>query len=240
MNEQRTRFEHLSVELFHLIFEYLAPHELLQAFTNLNDRFTAILAQQSLCLPNNRLMTYGLYQNYISKISDYASQIVYVHLSERYAPHAVDELLSEVCGDNDSFTLPALKAVTIQDVSPDTFHSLIEESSLLTNVRSLTFDTSHPHDYDCYHYPDYVHWIDIDYILPLLNNLPNLCSLLLRISSGFHDSYIDEMKSFVPLINVHPQLHTLSINECSRHLFVELLDHGLLPKLCRLNVVFSR
>ena len=234
MNEERTQLEDLGVELFHLIFECLAPHELLQAFNHLNSRFTAILAQQPLCLPNNRQMPCELYQNYISKINDYASQTVYVHLSERYAPHAVDELLSEVC--DDSFTLPALKAATIEDLPPETFLTLIEKSSLLTKVQSLTVDMSE----DSYHYPDYVHLIDIDCILPLLNNLPNLCSLSLRISPGFRDNYINELKTFVPLIKTHPKLHTLSIHECSRQFFVELLDHGHLPKLRRLDVVFSR
>ena len=236
MNEERTQLERLSVELLHLIFEYLAPHELLQAFNNLNNRFTAILARQPLCLPNNRQMTYELYRNYISKISCYASQIVYVHLSERYAPHAVDELLDELC--DDSFALPALKAATIQDLPPNTFLSLIEESSLLSKAQSLTFDMS-LHD-GCYHYSDYRHAIDIAYILPLLNNLPNLCSLTLRILPSFSCGYIEGLNSIVPLIKTHPKLHKLSINECSRQMFVELLKHGHLPKLGRLDVVFSR
>ena len=236
MNEQRTQLEDLSVELFRLIFEYLAPHEILQAFSNLNNRFTPILAQQPLCLPNNRQMPYELYRNYISKVSCYASQIVYVHLSERYAPHAVDELLAEVC--DDSFALPVLKAATVQDLPPNTFLSLIEDSSLLSKAQSLTFDMS-LHD-DCYHYSDYVDSTDIDYILPVLNNLPNLCSLSLRISPCFSGHYIDELNSIVPLIKTHLKLQTLSINECSRQLFIELLEHGLLPKLRRLNVVFSR
>ena len=235
MNEQRTQLEDLSVELFRLIFEYLAPHELFQAFTHLNSRFTAILAQQPLCLPNNRQMPCKRYLDYISKISDeYASRIVYVHLSERYAPHAVNDLLAEEC--EYPFTWPALKAATIEDLPPNIFCSLIADSSLLTEVQLLTFDMYH----DCYHYPDYDHSLDIDYLSPLLNNLPNLCSLSLRIYPRFTDDYIDEMKSFIPFIDPHPKLHTLSIYECSRQLFVELLDHGLLPKLRRLNVMFSR
>jgi hypothetical protein len=236
MSEERTQLEDLCVELFRLIFDYLTPHELLQAFNNLNKRFTAIIDQQPLCLPNNRHMTYELYHDYVSKISVFASQIVYVHLSERYAPHAVDELLDEVCRDDDSFALPALKAVTIQDVPPDTFRVLVDESSLLIKAQSLTVDLSD----DSYHHSDYVHSMDIDYVLPVLNNLPNLCSLSLRISPGFSDTYIDEMKRIVPLIKPHPKLQTLSINECSRQLFVELLGHDHLPKLRHLNVVFSR
>ena len=234
MSDKRTQLEHLSVELFRLIFEYLAPHELFQAFDNLNSRFTAILARQPLCLPNNRRMPYELYQNYISKISAYAPRLVYLHLSERYAPHAVDELLSKVAGE--SLTLPALKAAIIEDLPPNTFISLIEESSLLIEVRSLTFEMSE----DCYHYSNYGHSIDMDYLLPVLNRLPNLCSLCLRMSPLFTEGFIDELKSFVPFIKTHPQLHTLSIDECSRQLFAELLGGGYLPKLRRLNVVFAR
>lgn len=38
-----TSFEHLSVELFYEMFSYLQLHELLAAFSNLNNRFTTIL-----------------------------------------------------------------------------------------------------------------------------------------------------------------------------------------------------
>ena len=68
MNAQRSKFEHLAVELVHLIFKYLAPHDLLLAFKNLNRRFTAILAQQPLCLPNNQHMSHDLYLDYITSI----------------------------------------------------------------------------------------------------------------------------------------------------------------------------
>jgi hypothetical protein len=235
MSEQRSRLEDLCVELFHLIFAYLAPHELFRAFNNLNKRLTAILAQQPLCLPNNRQMPCDLYLDYISKVSsDYASRIVCVHLSERVAAHAVHDLLAEEC--DEPFTLPALKAAIIQDLPPDTFLTLIEDSSLLTKVQSLTVDMSQ----SSYHYPEYAHAMDTDYIIPVLHNLPNLCSLSLWISPGFSKTFIDQLNLFVPLINAHPKLHTLSINECSRQLFVELLDHDLLPKLRRLHVVFLR
>jgi hypothetical protein len=180
-------------------------------------------------------MPYELYRNYISKIGVYASQIVYVHLSERYAPQAVDQLPAEVC--DDSVTLPALKSVTIEDLPPDAFLVLFDKStSLLNKAQSLSLNMSH----DCYHRSDYAHATDIDYILPVLNNLTNLCSLSLRISPDFSDTYIGEVKIIVPQIKTYEKLHTLSINECSRQLFVELLGHGHLPKLRRLNVVFSQ
>jgi hypothetical protein len=187
MSEQRTRFEHLCVELFHIIFEYLSPYELLYAFHNFNNRFTAILAQQPLYLPNNQNMTYGTYLDCISRITQHASQIIYLHLSERYAPHAVDEFLSEV--SHKTLVFPALKAVTIEDVSPDTFITLLNNSSILSKLDSLSVDLSD----NGYHYLDYNNSIDIDYVLPLLNNLPALRSLYLRISPRYNSRYIDEL-----------------------------------------------
>jgi hypothetical protein len=84
MAERRSLFEDLPVELFYLIFEYLAPHDLFFTFKNLNRRFTSILNQQPLCLPYNRYMNFDLYLKYISSIiPEHVSQIVYLNLSER-------------------------------------------------------------------------------------------------------------------------------------------------------------
>src|ERR1700734_4109266 len=127
MNEQRTLFEHLSVELFRLIFEYLAPHDLLFAFNNLNQRFTVILAQQPLYLPNNRHMNFNLYVKYITSIiPNHISQIIYLNLSERRAPHAVDLFLSVV--PLEAHNWPALKAVTIEDVPCHTLELLLDDN----------------------------------------------------------------------------------------------------------------
>ncbi|CAF1233584.1 unnamed protein product [Rotaria magnacalcarata] len=50
-----------------------------------------------LCLPNNRQMSIQLYCHYLKKIvSKHASQIDYLHLSERSAPCAVDYFLSQL------------------------------------------------------------------------------------------------------------------------------------------------
>ncbi|CAF1421910.1 unnamed protein product [Rotaria sp. Silwood1] len=115
MTEQRSCLEYLSAEIFYLIFTYLAPHDLLRAFKKLNKRFTTILIQQPLCLPCNRHMNLKLYLRYLTKIiPKYASQFVYLHLSERRAPHALNLFISEV--PLDKSTWPKLQAVTIEDV----------------------------------------------------------------------------------------------------------------------------
>ncbi|CAF1389734.1 unnamed protein product [Rotaria magnacalcarata] len=91
MNERQFLFQDLPVERFCHIFKYLASHDLLNAFERLNRRFDIMLAQQPLCLPNNRQMSIQLYCHYLKKIvSKHASQIVYFHLFERSAPCAID------------------------------------------------------------------------------------------------------------------------------------------------------
>ncbi|CAF3253539.1 unnamed protein product [Rotaria socialis] len=84
MNERQFHFQDLPVELFRHIFEYIAPHDLLNAFERLNRRFDIMLAQQPLWLPNNRQMSIQLYCHYLKKIvTKHPSQIVYLYLSER-------------------------------------------------------------------------------------------------------------------------------------------------------------
>ncbi|CAF4749003.1 unnamed protein product, partial [Rotaria sp. Silwood2] len=79
MDKQPTLFEDLPVELFHVIFEYFAPHDLFMAFNNLNQRFTCILARQPLFIPNNRNMNISLYFDYLTSIiPNHLSQIVYL------------------------------------------------------------------------------------------------------------------------------------------------------------------
>ncbi|CAF5105725.1 unnamed protein product [Rotaria magnacalcarata] len=112
MNKRQFHFQGLPVERFRHIFKYLVSHDLVNPFERLNQQFDIMLAQQSLCLPNNRQMSIQLYCYYLKKVvSEHASQIVYFHLSERSAPCAIDYFLSEV--RLNKFTWLSLKAVTI-------------------------------------------------------------------------------------------------------------------------------
>jgi hypothetical protein len=234
MNEQRSLLEHLSVELLYLIFEYLAPHELLLTFQNLNQRFTAILAQQSLCLPNNRRMKFGLYIHYISLLPNYVSQVNYLHLSERRAPHAVNWFVSEM--PLDKLTWPALKAVTIEDVPCHILESLLYDSALLSHVHSLSIDIGHRR----YHHSEYNEFTDFNILIPVLNCLPELRSLYLRITTPSFINYASKFDELCPSITIHRNLHTLKIVQCSRELLVKLLSNGHLLQLRRLRVVISR
>jgi len=234
MNQHHTQFEDLPIELFGLIFEYLQPHDLLHAFKKLNGRFKSILAHQSLCLPNNRLMTPKLYCNYLTKIlPKYASQIVYLHLSERHAPHAVD-WFNSVLPSNSRFW-PALKAVTIDDIPREVLEILLRDSSFLHKVHSLSLDVG----FDRYYCDEYDDCSDFGFLIPILNSLSELRSVNFRIfnqSVYYNKSKPDQR---CPRMNIHQNLQILLIRICSKELLVELLDNGHLPQLRQLRIDIS-
>ncbi|CAF4986031.1 unnamed protein product [Rotaria sp. Silwood1] len=234
MTEQRSCLEYLSAEIFYLIFTYLAPHDLLRAFKKLNKRFTTILIQQPLCLPCNRHMNLKLYLRYLTKIiPKYASQFVYLHLSERRAPHALNLFISEV--PLDKSTWPKLQAVTIEDVPCHLFGTLLDDNSFLSNIHSLSLDIDH----DRYHHSQYEQFTDFNIVVPLLNFYPQLRSLYLRIGDRLSQNYLSLFDQHCPRINIHQNLQILTIDECSRELFIKLLNDGYLPRLRRLSVIIS-
>ena len=162
MNKRQFHFQDLPIELFRHIFEYLAPHDLLNAFERLNRQFDIMLAQQPLCLPNNRQMRIELYYHYLKKIvSKHASQIVCLHLSERSAPCTVDYFLSEV---------PSLKAVTIEDISRNVLEVLLYHCSFLSKIHSLSLDVGY-HRFYCDQYDE---CFDFGIVIPVLHCLPQL------------------------------------------------------------------
>ncbi|CAF4803890.1 unnamed protein product [Rotaria sp. Silwood1] len=230
MNEQPRLFEDLSVELFNLIFEYLTPHDLFLAFNNLNQRFTSILAQQPLFIPNNRYMNLNLYLNYlISIIPNHISQIVYLHLSERRAPHAVDLFLSTVPLEAHNWS--ALKAVTIEDVPFHALEALLDDNSLLSNVHFLSIDIG----IDRYHHSEY-NIYDFNVVLPVLEYLSELRLLRIRMHTHMNDNYSIDFNRYCPPMVIHQNLHTLMIHECSKELLVLMLNNGHLSQLYRLHV----
>jgi hypothetical protein len=236
MSEQRSLLENFPIELIYLVFEYLSPHDLLYGFSNLNKQFTAMLVQQPLYLPNNRHMHFNVYLDYINSIiSKHVSQIVYLHLSERYAPHAIRQFISEV--PLKTLNWPALKAVTIEDVPFYILSSLLNHSSFLSNVYSLSYDIDHWQYYYFYH--DYLS--DFNIVIPLLNGLPELRSLNLCMNnSRLNENYTAEFSRCTTPLIIHQNLHTLTIIECSLELFDKLLNEGHLPQLHRLRAALSR
>jgi hypothetical protein len=75
-------------------------------------------------------MSHELYLDYLTSIvPKHASQIIYLHLSERYAPHAVDLFYREL--PLDTLTWPALKAVTIEDLPLGLLGVLLYDTALI-------------------------------------------------------------------------------------------------------------
>lgn len=234
MTTQRTLFEHLSVELFCLVFEYLSPHDLLFAFNDLNQRFTAILAQQPLCLPNNHRMSHELYNEYLASIiPNNMSRIVYLNLSELRAPHAVRLFLSKL--PLEAVHWPALKAVTIEDVACDILQCLLTTDSLLSNIHRLSIDIG----FKQYHCDDY-DFFDFNLLIPVLNYFPKLCSLYIRMPCHMNRKYGAHLKKYFLPMNIYQNMQTLTIDTCSREIFVMLLSDGHLPQIRRLCVSLSK
>jgi hypothetical protein len=179
-------------------------------------------------------MNFDLYLDYITSIiRNHVSQIVYLHLSERRAPHAVNWFLSEV--PLKTLTWPTLKAVTIEDVPPDALETLLKDSPILSNVHLLSIDVCH----DRYHYSEYDECFDFGIIIPVLYSLPELRSLYFRIAPHLTSNYTSELDQHCPSMDIHYNLHTLTIVECSRELFIKLLNNGYLPRLRRLRVALA-
>ncbi|CAM4974813.1 unnamed protein product [Rotaria socialis] len=152
MNKRHFHFQDLPVERLRHVFKYLAPHDLVNPFERLKQQFDIMLAQQPLCLPNNRQMSIQLYYYYLKKIvSKHASQIVYFHLSERSASCAIDSFLPEV--PLNKLTWLSLKA-------------------------SLSLDV----DYHRFYCDQYDEFFDFVIAIQVLNCLPQLHSLYLRLA----------------------------------------------------------
>ncbi|CAF4064315.1 unnamed protein product [Adineta steineri] len=231
-----TLFEQFPVELIRSIFEYLSPLDLLNAFEELNSRFSSIIREHPLCLPNNRRMSLNVYEDYMEYVlPEYSSQIVYLHLSEHRTPHAVDSFFNKMY--DQKYLFSKLKAITIQDIPFRLYDSLLDDILPLFNkLESLTIDLNADH----YHHSDYNQWTDIDFLVPILNSFPQLCSLYLKISPVYDKNYLNDVNMISSSMSSHMHLHTLSIDQCSRQLFVELLSKNRLPKLRNLRIKFPQ
>lgn len=234
MNQRQTHCEDLPPEIFGLIFAYLAPHDLLRAFSKLNCRLERLVEQHPLSLPNNRSMSYALYSRYLTEIvPKRLSQMAHVHLSERYGPYAVRHFMHKLPIESDSW--PALRAVTIEDVPEHVFEALLIDSSFLPRVQSLTLDIGDQEDDD----DAYEGCNDVFIVTAVLHFSPELRSLSLNLP---HQSMIDEpttlnQHSFP--VSIHRHLQILSIKQCSSELLIALLENGCLPQLRRLNASIS-
>ncbi len=125
--------------------------------------------------------------------------------------------------------------MTIEDVPCHILESLLNDSPLLSNVHSLSIDIG----FKRYHYSEYNDFADFGIIIPILNTLPELCSLRIRMNTRTHNNFTSEFSEHSFSLHSHQNLHTLTIVQCSRELLVVLLNNGYLPELSRLHVSLS-
>ncbi|CAF4558061.1 unnamed protein product [Rotaria socialis] len=188
MNKRHFHFQDLPVERLRHVFKYLAPHDLANPFERLKQQFDIMLAQQPLCLPNNRQMSIQLYYYYLKKIvSKHASQIVYFHLSERSAPCAIDSFLPEV--PLNKLTWLSLKA-------------------------SLSLDV----DYHRFYCDQYDECFDFVIAIQVLNCLPQLHSLYLRLANAPVNDYAEEIDTYELDYVEDERLVQLAAIHCWHHL----------------------
>jgi hypothetical protein len=137
-------------------------------------------------------MNFDLYLDYITSIiRNHVSQIVYLHLSERRAPHAVNWFLSEV--PLKTLTWPTLKAVTIEDVPPDALETLLKDSPILSNVHLLSMDVGH----DRYHYSEYDECFDLTLPAIILPNWINIVLPWIFITIYTHSQSLNVQESYL-------------------------------------------
>ncbi|CAF4490009.1 unnamed protein product [Rotaria socialis] len=179
MNERQFHFQDLPVERFLHIFKYLAPHDLVNPFERLNQQFDIMFAQQPLCLPNNRQMSIQLYCHYLKKI--------------------VSKHASQIV----YFHLPKRNA----PCAIDYFLSDVRLNKLtwLSLKASLSLDVGY-HRFYCDQYDE---CFDFGIAIQVLNCLPQLHSLYLRLASHAskstryffmtHDNIENELLLPIPL-----------------------------------------
>ena len=232
-----TRFEDLSVELFREIFEYLASHDLIAAFDNLNSRFVSIIRQLPLYLPNNANMSIDIYRSYIVDIlPKYRSQIVSLHLAEGRCIGAVDWLLCKVEDYLFSAFTTTLRVIKLIDIHRSTFESLINHFHLVHHVHTLSIhldiDMS---NVDTLYY-DQSQYMEKAYYWPTIASaLPKLQSLLIFYNECMFDSTAIFNYDHMTL-PIAQNIETFTMNDCSWLLITTLLNNGHMPRLRRLFI----
>ncbi|CAF2029011.1 unnamed protein product [Rotaria magnacalcarata] len=159
MNERQFHFQDLPVERFRRIFKYLAPHDLVNPFERLNQQFDIMFAQQPPYLPNNQQMSIQLYCHYLKKI-------VSKHASQIVYFHLSER--SAPCGIDYFLSEMPLNKFT-----------------WLSLKASLSLDVSY-HRFYCDQYDE---CFDFGIAIQVLNCLPQLHSLYLRLASNVTSNY---------------------------------------------------
>jgi hypothetical protein len=235
-----TCFEDLAVELIRIIVEYVATHDLIFAFENLNSSFVSIIRQLPLYLPDNANMSIAIYRSYITDIlPKYRSQIGSLHLSERQSVDAVEWLLRVVEHNPLSAFTTSLRIIKIVDIRRSTLELLIDQFHLVPHVQTLSI-TLDMIQWTCADvYADQYSYLQQAFYWPtIVSSLPKLRSL--SISHNLYESYFGVIPDYnLMSLPIAENLHTLTIQEFPWLLITTLLNGGHVPNLRCLNLEFG-
>ncbi len=114
-------------------------------------------------------MSLDVYDDYLGYVlPKYASQIIYLYLSEHRTPAAVQAFLHRMY--HQKYLFLKLKSITIRDIPLKLYRSIfVDILPSLNTLQSLTIDMNNNH----YHYSDYDKWTDIDFIVQYLIHFLN-------------------------------------------------------------------
>jgi hypothetical protein len=214
------------------IFDYLAPHHLLNAFENLNSRFLSIITQHTLCLPESSKMSCQTYEYYMTNIlPKYGSQFASLYFSEA---HAVGSITAFLCTKNNnlfSVLATSLRIITIVDITRQTFQSLIDH---FPHVHTLLIRLHNPTTYG-HHDNQWNYLFDIFYLPSILKTMPQLRSLSMHQEHNYADP--PSLLNFnTTNFSIARHIYKLRIGVCSYQFFVNFLNGGHVPELQYLHV----
>ena len=222
----------LPVELFYEIFMYMQLHEILQSFSQLNRRISAILSRMKLL----RVFV-GLNGMSVSLTHLYRS-----HLSQ---PNVCDRLVSLCVSDEMSIGSGAwlakhiqkftvLRQLSLIDIKRDAFESILDSLSpaIPLLMFSVDYSTYSRAGYTFDGVPEGFYHDRIFRLLPMLR----VCHLRFRrILNEIMDyiSLLPNHRPFMPVETMALHLQTVVLSKCSRTFLGHLVRH--LPQLRRLT-----
>lgn len=230
-------FEDLSTELIREIFDYLAPHHLLDAFENLNSRFLSIITQHAFCVPEIDKMNRQLYQYYTTYIlRKYASQFLSLYFSDDPTVGAIDAFLRTINSNLYSVLAISLRAIKIFDITEQTFQSLIDHFHNFHHVQTLLIRLHDGYIY-CRDNNQQNYLYGEFYLSSILKIMPQLQSLSMYQRSSSTDPPFVSIFNTANFPTAH-HLHTLRMSGCSFQFLISLLNSGHVPRLRYLHVNF--
>lgn len=236
MYDHVTLLEDLSTEMIREIFDYLAPHHLLNAFENLNSRFLSIITQHTLCLPESSKMSCQTYEYYMTNIlPKYGSQFASFYFSEAHAVGSITAFLCTINSNLFSVLATSLRIITIVDITRQTFQSLIDHFHHFPHVHTLLIRLHNPTTYG-HHDNQWNYLFDTFYLSSILKTMPQLRSLFMDQRSHRIDPPSLSIFNMANFPTAH-YLHTLRISECSYQFLASLVNGGHVPRLRYLHAM---